>query len=232
MESSAWGRLVGVLISPVKTFDSIAQKPTWVVALMVLIATQLLVAATAIPRIDVARDVRERIEASGRELPEDQIQQQVAMGEKFRWAGIAFPLVLGPATCFLLGLIFWLLLRFVGESDFSYRASMAATTHAFMPGVVGALLMLPLILARDTLTWTEVGSLLASNLGALAPDEASTTVKSLLSSVDVFSLWTLALLVIGYAAVSRTKRATVVWVVVGLWILYVAGKTGLAALIS
>lgn len=232
MESSSWGRLIGVLVSPVKTFASIAQKPTWVVALIVLVAAQLLVAAAVTPKVDVARDVRERIEASGQELSEEQIQQQVEMGEQFRWAGLAFSLVFGPAMYFLLGLIFWLLLRFVGDSDFSYGASMAATTHAFMPGVVGGLLMLPVILGRDTLTWTEMGSLLASNLGAFAPDDTSAAVKSLLSSVDVFSLWTIALLVIGYAAVARTKRSTVAWVVVGLWVLYVLGKTGFTALFS
>lgn len=232
MESSAWGRLIGVLISPVKTFESIAQRPTWVVALIVLVASQLLVAAAVTPKLDVARDVRERIEASGREVTEEQIQQQVEMGEKFRWAGLAVSFVFGPAMYFLLGLIFWLLLRFVGDSDFSYRASMAATTHAFMPGVVGGLLMLPLILSRDSLTWTDMGSLLASNLGAFAPDETSAAVKSLLSSVDVFSLWTVALLVIGYSAVARTKRSTVAWVVVGLWVLYVVGKTGFTALFS
>ena len=36
LEDSSAGRLIGVLVSPVKTFQSIAARPTWAVALIVL----------------------------------------------------------------------------------------------------------------------------------------------------------------------------------------------------
>ena len=36
MEESSFGRLVGVLVSPAKTFKAIGEKPTWVLALLVL----------------------------------------------------------------------------------------------------------------------------------------------------------------------------------------------------
>ncbi|MGH9379130.1 MAG: YIP1 family protein [Thermoanaerobaculia bacterium] len=233
MESSAWGRLVGVLISPVKTFESIAAKPTWLVALLVLLAVQIGISAVATPKIDMEREVRSRIEASGQEIPEEQIRQQVTMGEKFRWVGLGIQAVAGPIVYFVMGLVFWLLLRFVGDSELKFGESMAALTHGFMPWVVAGLLGLPLLLGRDSVTSTELRSgLLSSNLGAFAPEDASPVLKALLGSVDVFSLWTLALLLIGYAAVARTKRATVAWVVVGLWVLYVAGKVGLTALFS
>ncbi len=42
LEDSSFGRLIGVLVSPGKTFQSIAARPTWGVALIVL-----LIAATA-----------------------------------------------------------------------------------------------------------------------------------------------------------------------------------------
>src|SRR5947209_6238443 len=37
LEDSSLGRLIGVLVSPVKTFQSIAARPTWVAALLVLV---------------------------------------------------------------------------------------------------------------------------------------------------------------------------------------------------
>lgn len=230
MESSSWARLMGALVAPVKTFESIAQKPTWAVALIVLVVGQLLVIGIATPRIDIGQEMRQSIEARGQEVPPEQLDQMIGMAERFRWVGFAFQVVLAPAIYFLLGLVFWLLLRFVGDSDFSYPASMAAVTHAFMPWVVAGLLSLPVVLSRDSLSSKDLQSgLLASHLGALAPEGASAAVRSLLSSVDLFSFWTLALLILGYAAVAGTKRSTVAWVVLGLWALYVGGKVGLSS---
>lgn len=233
MESSAWGRLIGVLVSPVKTFEAIAQKPTWVVALLVLIVVQLGLGAVAAPRFDMEQEIRQNMERRGQEVSDEQLDEILERADSFRWIGVAFQAVAAPAVYFLLGLVFWLLLRFVGDSDFTYPASMAALTHGYMPWVVATLLSLPLLFARNSLTPTELRSgLLASNLGVLVPEDASPVLKSLLASVDVFSLWTVALLVIGYAAVARTKRSTVAWVVVGLWALYVLGKAGFTALFS
>lgn len=233
MESSAWGRLIGVLISPVKTFESIARKPTWGVAFVVLVVVQLGFVAVATPKFDMEQEIRQGMERRGQDVPEEQMEEILERSDSFRWLGLVSQAVIAPAVYFLLGLIFWLLLRFVGESDFSYPASMAALTHGFMPWVVAGLLSLPLLFARDSLTPTELRSgLLASNLGVLVPEDASPVLESLLASVDVFSLWTLALLVVGYAAVARTKRSTVAWVVVGLWVLYVLGKIGITALFS
>lgn len=233
MESSAWGRLFGVLVSPVKTFESIAHKPTWGVALLVLVVAQLGLGAIATPKFDMAEEIRQSVERRGQDVSDEQMEEILERADSFRWVGLGFQAIAAPAVYFLLGLVFWVLLRFVGESEFSYPASMAALTHGFMPWVVATLLSLPLVFARDSLTPTELRSgLLASNLGALVPEDASPVLKSLLASVDVFSLWTVALLVIGYAAVARTKRSTVAWVVVGLWVLYVLGKTGFTALFS
>lgn len=233
MESSSWGRLIGVLVSPVKTFEAIAQKPTWLVAFLVLVIVQLGITAVATPKLDMAQEMRQNMERQGQEVSDEQMDEIVERADSFRWIGLASQVVFAPAVYFLMGLVFWLLLRFVGDSELSYPASMAALTHGFMPWVVATVLSLPLLLGRESVTPTELRSgLLASNLGAFVPEGASPVLKSLLASVDVFSLWTVALLVIGYAAVARTKRSTVAWVVIGLWVLYVLGKTGLTALFS
>jgi hypothetical protein len=51
-----------------------------------------------------------------------------------------------------------------------------------------------------------------------------------LESLDIFSLWTLALLVIGYSVVARLRTSRVALVVVGAWAAYVAGRALLASI--
>ena len=47
LEDSSAGRVIGALVSPVKTFRSLAERPTWGVALVVLLVISTLVGVLA-----------------------------------------------------------------------------------------------------------------------------------------------------------------------------------------
>jgi hypothetical protein len=69
-----------------------------------------------------------------------------------------------------------------------------------------------------------------SNLGALVSATEHPKLSSLLSSIDIFSVWTIFLLAVGFAACSERKLTTgkAAAGIVVLWLLYVAGKVLLA----
>lgn len=238
LEDSSFGRLVGVLVSPVKTFRSIAERPTWGVALVVLLIVSTAVGVLANQRIDkndMRQMIKERIEKSrGGQATPEQVEQAVTMGEKInavtRWLIPVFAAVVYLAITGL----FFAAFRFFGGSGISYKSSFAVTLHSFMPALVAALLTLPVILSRERLPLKQVqsGNLLASNLGAFAPESLGTAAKSLLSSLDFFSLWSVLLLIVGYRIAAKVSTATAATVVVVLWALYVAVKVGLAALFT
>jgi hypothetical protein len=238
LEDSGFGRLVGVLVSPGKTFRSLAGRPTWGVALVALLIATTAVGVLANQRIDkndMRQMVRERIEKSqgGQASPAD-VERAVSMAEKVsavtRWLIPLFAVV----VYLVVALIFFAAFHFFGASDIPYKTSFAVTLHAFIPGLVAALLTLPVILSREHIRLKDAqsGNLLASNLGAFAPESLGTAARSLLSSVDFFSLWTILLLIVGYRIAAKVSTATAATVVVVLWILAVAVKVGLAALFT
>jgi hypothetical protein len=94
------------------------------------------------------------------------------------------------------------------------------------------LLAIPVVLARDEVGMDEVrsGSFVKSNLAALAGDETSAPLRALLGSIDLFSIWTVALLALGFRLVAGVSRGSAWGVVLTLWALYVAGKAALATL--
>jgi FtsH-binding integral membrane protein len=55
---------------------------------------------------------------------------------------------------------------------------------------------------------------------------------ALLQSVDLFSIWTLILLVIGFSLAAKVSRKSAAAVVIVVWILFVLGKVGFAALFT
>ena len=71
--------------------------------------------------------------------------------------------------------------------------------------------------------------MLVSSLRALAPEDASTLTQTLLGSFDLFTIWTLVLLTIGYKVVAKVSTAVASGVVILFWLVYVVGKVGMAA---
>jgi uncharacterized membrane protein YfhO len=229
MEDSSWGRLAGVLLSPVKTFESISARPTWVVALIVLMVVSLIFTLAAIPKIDMAAAIQKQMERQDRQISAEQMERITQMAEKMKWISPITGLMTQAAVYFLLALIFWVLFRLIGD-EFSYMHSVAVTTHAFIPQLLSAVLTLPIVFKATALDPEKLRSgLLASNLGFLAGQGTSPFLRSVLSSLDIFSLWTVMLLVVGYSIVAKMRRSTAATVTCGLWLLYILGKAGLTA---
>jgi len=225
------GRIIGTFFSPTPTFQSIAAKPGFLLPLVLWTLVSLSVSMVIAQRLDFDKMTRARVEASGATLTEDQIQSQIAASKKIAPAFTYGIGLLSPIfVSIVVTLVFWAAFKAFGW-DFTFKQSLGATTHAFLPGVLGALIFIPILMKRETLDPQAMGDMLRSNLGFLVDQHTSPAVHSLLSSLDVFSLWTGILLAIGYSAAARISAKSAGGLVFGIWALYVLGKAGLAALL-
>ena len=232
MSDSSIGRVAGVLFSPTRTFEAIRERPTWLVALVILVVLGVIGGYLVTGKMDMEQVVREATADSGRQLTEAQLEQAIEFQEKF---GSVFA-ILGavlffPVGLLLMALLFWVILKLLG-GDFPYQTSLATSVHGLMPTAVSSLLSLPVILSKEELAYDDVrtGSLLKSNLGAFAGEETGVAVRTLLSSIDLFSIWCAVLLVIGYAVVGKVSRGKAAGAVIGLWVLWIVIKVGWAAI--
>ncbi len=234
MENSSFGRLIGVLVAPGKTFRAIAERPTWAVALLVLLLAMGVVWYLAGQRTDYEDVFKQSLQQSGQELPPDQLEQRIEMMEKAGpWINaISRPLISVPFILFS-ALLSWLAFKLMG-SDFSYRSALAVTVHAAMPLVVSLLLSIPVVLSQESLGFDDLktGSFLQSNLAFLAPEDAPAWQFAALASLDFFAIWGLVLSIIGYRAVSRLSTQAVATTVIVLWLIFVGIGVGLAAVFS
>lgn len=235
MKDSSLGRLLGVLLSPAETFRSIEARPTWVAPLLVLLLLGGAVGVIVQRKADPEEMVHAQLEKFKVDVPaekvdkmvEDARNQTVAKKVALTGLGLAFQAGL---YAFIAAIFLGLLRLFASEVD--YLRSLSVTLHAYMPQGVAALLNIPLMLGRETVTFDEAtkGGVLVSSLAALAPEDASPMLVSLLGNVDLFSIWTAVLLALGFRVVGKVSTAVSTGIVVLLWLIYIGGKLGFTAL--
>ncbi|HEY6148323.1 MAG TPA: YIP1 family protein, partial [Thermoanaerobaculia bacterium] len=209
--------------------ESIARKPTWIAPLILMTALSLGLTAAILQKIDYDQVIRQAIAKRGQTVPEDQmssiIERQKKFGGIFGWFfGVAGPTV----ASLVVAVVIWGAFKAFGW-DARFPQAFGVTTHAFLPGILKSALLLFLVSRQESVNPQALGDLLSSNLGFLV-DSKSAVLHSLLQSIDVFSLWTLALLVIGFAFSARVSRKAAAGVIVALWVLVVLGKAGFAGL--
>jgi len=230
MHDSAFGRLLGVLVSPGQTFRSIAARPTVWAALLVLVLCTLGVGLLAAPRIDYEDIIRKQVAKSGREVPQEQLDKQIEVTQKIRTPLTLAQVAFVPIFLCLVTLFPWVIFKLLG-SEVDYVPSLSVTAHAWMPQVVSALLSIPVILSRPSLGYEDTrNGFLKSNLGAfVSTPEMSAPLTAVLSSLDVFSLWTLILFILGFKEVAKVSMAKAAGTMIILWLLFVGIKVGFAA---
>jgi hypothetical protein len=234
MYESGFGRVIGVLIAPVKAFQSIAERPTWGAAMLVLLAVLSSVSYMAAQKTDFGDVMRGQLAATGREVPQETLDRQVSMMEKNGSLFAALSSVFIVLFAVVFAAVFLLAFKLLGSEALDFPTSLAVTLYSLMPLAVGSLLSIPIILSKTTIGYADMkrGGLLASSLAFLAPEGTSPVLQALLGKVDFFSLWTLALLYVGYRFAAKVSPKKAAGVVVGLWLLYVGIAVGWAALIS
>lgn len=219
--------LANVLIAPSEAFAELSARPRVLVVLLIMMALHLGFLATWLSRADLAEMVRHQLILQGREAPPaDQIP--VGLVRNMTWAGglLGLPLVLLAVAG---GLHF--AFTFFAAAELQFKASLSVVAHALFPAALlgGPLMLLVMALKGD---WSQPPDqvLQASPAALLDPLATPRALYSLAGSFDLFTLWTVALLSIGFGVATRRSAGSAAAVVVTLWLLLVLGKAGLAAL--
>lgn len=220
-------------LDPAAAFRSLAQRPTWIWALVVMVLVSLATQVVVSRHMDIEEVVRRSIaerQQDGAELTEAQMDQAIRAATVFgRVAMMSAPVVV-PAIFALLAGIYLGLLRLVG-SEVSFRSMFATVLHATLPAaVVSSLLTMVVVSQRGGVVPDDRSGLLRSSLAALLPEGTAAPLATLASIVDIFNIWQWVLLVMGFVVVARVRRGQAVTVVAVAWIAWAVLRVGMAFL--
>jgi len=221
------GRLLGVFFSPKATFEDIARRPSWILPVVVMSILGLAVAFVMNQKIDWRDVAAKRIEESPRaaNLSTDQKEQRIAMSAKFSPAfvyvfGVAWPVL----QALIVGGVFLLAYNVIGGAGARFSASLGITAHAYYPWILYSLLFI-LILYLKAPGTVDLDNPVATNVGAFLPESTPKALMSLGKSIDIFSVWTLLLISIGFAAVNPKKlKGKAFSIAISVWVVWVGLK--------
>lgn len=238
-----FARLTGTLLSPGETFADVNRKPTWIAPMIIAIATVL--ASTFFFQWRVNPDwdsimrnqIKKQMERSNQTLTEEQMQQQVSFAKGIAKFSPIIGAVVTPIFYVILAGIFALGLMFIqAKTTFKKILSVVAWSSA-ATGIVATIVTMASLMVRDeeglrSIDPTQSAGIVPSNLAAFLPSDTSAVIKSVAGSLDIFSIWFLILLTIGFAAIAGSRKITTgktATVVFGFWAVYVLLKVGWAA---
>jgi Yip1 domain len=204
---SAFGRIIGVLFSPKATFEDIARKPSWL--LPVVISTLLGIAATVTmnKRMDWRDYISQQIEKNPQaaNLSAEQKERQIEMGTKITTASVYAVGVLGSTLfALIVAAVMMLAYNLLVGAGASFAQSLAISAHTLMVGLVSTPVLLLILFLRPKGT-TDPENPMATNLAAFLPEDSAKWLMVLCKSLDIFTIWMLILLAIGFAAVNPRK---------------------------
>lgn len=228
------GNLFNLYFEPTETFSKIFVRPRVWMALLLQLAMGVLFTTVWLQKMDAREFMKAQMEQNSRiqQMPAEQVEQIINTQARFMrtWGRIA-PLFVPVIIDLILAGIFMFIFRFFMAADVSFMQSFATVAWTFAAlGLIQTPIMLlvfwlkgdwnvdpnQIIQANPTIFF-EVGSI-------------PRWIWSLLSSFDLFSLWTLFLFATGFAVAGKRGLSSGLWGVGIPWAIYLGVKVSFVLL--
>ena len=231
-------RIVNTFIAPSKTFIDLNRNASWWAPflLMVVISTGMVYMAgqkIGFRKImETQMQSQPKQEARLEQLPPEQRERQLERGAKItQTISFAFP-VISLIILMIIAAVLFATFKFAAGADISFKVALAIVIYSNLALAVKTLLAAVSVAAGasgDSFTFQNP---VATNPGYFMNPADSPALYSILSSVDIFLIWTLVLTALGFSCVGKLKRSTSFAIVFGWWVVFTLVGAGFTALFA
>jgi hypothetical protein len=228
------GNLVDVYFSPRQAFTRIVGKPSFLVPFVAFLVLVLGFTALWMSKLDPVEFMKTQLEESGQwdKIPADQregiLESAAGRMRTFGWIG---PVVFTPLMLLVVAGALLFVFRFLYGSEAVFKQALAIVSWCFFAtGLVTTPLTVLVLYLKGEWSVTPDQAVRANLSVLLDKSEAARPLWTLFSSIDVFTLWLVFLLAVGFGVASRKSTGSAFWGVAIPWLLIVLVKVGWAAL--
>jgi hypothetical protein len=228
-------RVIDVFVAPAKTFTDVRRSASWWLPWLIVSVLSTVFSYTILNKVGVPALVDSTVRSSP--MLENQLSNATPEAAANIRAGIAKQfqfMYIYPVLAVLVALIVAGVLlgtaNFVFAGRATYGQMLAVWFYGTLPLTLLSVLTVVAIYAGMSTDGFNIKNAIGTNIGFYLQDGSTPKwLVTLLSSVDVFSIWTAVVLSIGVSTVAGIRRSAGAIVVFGWWALYVLMQTGIAA---
>jgi hypothetical protein len=235
-------RIANTFFAPSKTFSDLRTNASWwapwllisLISLIFIYSMDRNVGFDQISKNEIAKSSRaEQFD----KLPADQQARQLRISTAFtRYISYATPLIILIAFMVMAGVLMGTFNLAAGAS-IPFKVAVAIVAYGSLPGVLGAVLGTISVVVGGMSGSIDkeafnVRNPVASNLAYFLDPAGSKFAYSLATAVDVFMIWNIVVMGIGFACNSKVKRGTSIGIVAGWYLFYKLVGAGLAAVFA
>ncbi|MDR3793202.1 MAG: YIP1 family protein [Terracidiphilus sp.] len=232
-----WERVSNTFTAPSKTFNDIAagNKSWWLPFLIMLVFSYLFFGAIQMkigwPQVaENAMHMNAKAEEKLAQAPPETREQALKVTQySIEGSFLASPLVVLAASA-IISLVLWGTINFIFAGKATFPAIFSVWMFASLPGTIKAILgsIVAFFTAPESF---NIQNFAPTSIGAfLSPTDTNAAIYKLATALDVTTIWSMALLAIGVAAVARVKRSSGYIAVFGWWGLLTLISVGWAAI--
>lgn len=228
-------RVIDTYVAPTKTFIDIRRNASWWLPFLLTVIVSLLFAYSIdrqigfeqVAQVNINRNAQAQQRMSS--VPAAQRERAMhAIATSTRVISYAYFLV-ALIIALIASAILMVSFNFGLGAQTSYKQYLAVWFYAGLPFVLKFLLAAIAIFAGASADQFDIRNPVGTNIGWYLSSDAPLWLRTMFSSVDLFTIWAVVLLVLGCATIARVKRSSAAFIVVGWWILIILGSTVAAA---
>lgn len=220
-------RLVNVFIAPSKTFMDLKRNPSWWVPWLISAVFTLIFSVIAVQKIDMARFVQEQIDRSPRaqkrleNLTPEQRAQGMAIQATFTKVGFYAAPILTLLGGLIVAAVLIFVYNFILGAEVPFPRAMAVVFYAGIPGILGTILLIISFLASsDPNTIDITRNPMPTNPAFFMDPEGNKVLYGLASAIDIFKIWWVCLIGLGFSAASSNKKPNVATSITAAFVCY------------
>ena len=231
---SEFERMLNVFVAPSKTFTDLKRNSSWWVPFLVICLLSYVLIFAAQSKVGWEQILENRLKMSPKQaekldqMPADQRARVMAIQVNVtKYITYAFP-VLFLIFVVIIAAVLMATFNFGFGAQVPFGTALAICVFARLPGLIkGLLAALTLFLGANVENFTFENPL-GSNPGYYLGSNSPLWMISLLTSIDVFSIWICVLTGIGFACVSKVSKGTAIGVVLGWYVVITLVGVGAA----
>jgi len=205
-------RLINIFIAPRKTFEDLKRSPSWWVPWIVTGIFIMIFGIVAVQKIDMARFVQQEIDKSPSaqrrmeqltpEQREKGITMQATITKAVFYVYPIFTLIGGIIIAAILMAVF----NFLLGAEVPFQRAMAVVFYSFVPLIISTVLLTVSLAASSDPNTIDLTNPMPTNPGFFMDPLGNKFIYAIASSLDIFSLWVVTLLGLGFAASSSNRK--------------------------